>query len=100
MDTQPQQSTVVHISEIPHGVTEKNIKDYFKEKLGVDVRIGTMRPVKNKDIPLQWARVDFKTAEAYSRAVEEIRFPMFMPGISSRLLPNDRDIINKDIAEK
>lgn len=91
---------VVHISEIPKGVKEQDIKDYFKHKLDCDVRIGTLREVKNKNIPLQWARVDFKTPEAYARAIEEQRFPIFVEGISSRLLPNDRDIITKDIAEK
>ena len=62
---------VVHISEIPRGVKEKDIKDYFKKKLDVDVRIGTMRDVKNREIPLQWARVDFRNFEAYERAIEE-----------------------------
>jgi len=64
------------------------------------VRIGHLKPVKNKEIPLQWARVDFRTPEAYERAIEEQRFPSFVPGTSSRLLPNDREIISKDIAEK
>lgn len=91
---------VVHISEIPLGVKEADVKAYFKEHIGADVRIGTMRPVKNKDIPLQWARVDFRTPESYEKAVEEQRFPVFVPGHTSRLLPNDRDIISKDIAEK
>lgn len=91
---------VVHISEIPEGVKEIDIKNYFKAKLDVDVRIGTMRPVRNSEIPLQWARVDFRSDEAYQKAIEELRFPQFVPGISSRLLPNNRDIISKDIAEK
>lgn len=91
---------VVHISEIPLGVKEADVKAYFKEHIGADVRIGTMRQVKNKDIPLQWARVDFRTPESYERAVEEQRFPVFVAGHTSRLLPNDRDIISKDIAEK
>lgn len=93
-------STVVHISEIPLSVKESDIKNYFKEKVGADVRIGTMRAVKNKDIPLQWARVDFRTPEFYQRAIEEQRFPTFVEGIQSRLLPNDREIISKEIAEK
>lgn len=100
MDSKKQDSTVVHISEIPATVKEQDIKDYFKHKLGVDVRIGTMRPVAKKEIPLQWARVDLRTQEAYNRAIEELRFPQFLAGHSSRLLPNDRDIISKDIAEK
>jgi hypothetical protein len=62
---------VVHISEIPIGVKESTIKEYFKKKLDVDVRIGTMRNVRSKDIPLQWARVDFRNFEAYERAIEE-----------------------------
>ncbi len=90
----------VHISEIPLGVTETDVKKYFKDKLDIDVKIGHMKPVKNKDIPLQWARVNFTTPENYERAIEEQRFPTFLPGHTSRLLPNDRDIISKDIAEK
>lgn len=90
----------VHISEIPLGVTENDLRTYFKEKLDCDVKIGHLKPVKNKDIPLQWARVNFITPENYERAIEEQRFPNFLPGHSSRLLPNDRDIISKDIAEK
>lgn len=93
-------STVVHISEIPLSVKESDIKQYFKEKMGAEVRIGTMRTVKNKDIPLQWARVDFRTQENYQRAIEEQRFPTFVEGIQSRLLPNDREIISKEIAER
>lgn len=91
---------VVHISEIPEGVKEADIKNYFKQKLDIEVRVGTIRQVKNTEIPLQWARVDLRTDEAYQKAIEELRFPQFVPGISSRLLPNDRDIISKDIAEK
>lgn len=91
---------VVHISEIPAGVTESDVKKYFKEKLDIDVRVGTMRAVKNTEIPLQWARVDLRNDESYQRAIEELRFPQFVQGITSRLLPNDRDIIAKDIAEK
>lgn len=91
---------VVHISEIPVGVRESDVKAYFKEHIGAEVRIGTMRQVKNKEIPLQWARVDFRTPENYERAIEEQRFPVFVAGHTSRLLPNDRDIISKDIAEK
>lgn len=94
------QNTVVHISEIPNTVKEADIKQYFKDKLDVEVRVGTMRPVKNKEIPLQWARVDFRTPEAYNKAIEELRFPAFAEGVTSRLLPNDREIIAKDIAEK
>ena len=97
---QSKNNFVVHISEIPLGVKEADIKNYFKDKIGADVRIGTMRQVKNRDIPLQWARVDFRTPEHYEKAIEEQRFPVFQPGHSSRLLPNDRDIISKDIAEK
>ena len=93
-------STVVHISEIPISVKEADIKQYFKDKMGAEVRVGTIRAVKNKDIPLQWARVDFRTAEFYQRAIEEHRFPTFVEGIQSRLLPNDREIISKEIAEK
>ena len=93
-------SYTVHISEIPAGVTETDIKKYFKEKLDVDVKIGHYKPVKNAEIPLMWARVNFITDEAYQKAIEELRFPQFVEGISSRLLPNDRDIISKDITEK
>jgi len=91
---------IVHISEIPHGVSENDIKKYFKDRMGIDVKIGHLRPVKNKEIPLQWARVDLWSFENYERAVEEQRFPTFLEGHQSRLLPNDRDIISKDIAEK
>jgi len=97
---QSKKNFVVHISEIPLGVKEIDIKNYFKEKMGADVRVGTVRQVKNADIPLQWARVDFLTPENYEKAIEEHRFPVFADGHSSRLLPNDRDIISKDIAEK
>ena len=93
-------STFVHISEIPLSVKESDIKQYFREKLGADVRVGTVRQVKNKEIPLQWARVDFKTADTYQRAIEEQKFPTFVEGIQSRLLPNDRDLITKEIVEK
>lgn len=92
-------SYIVHISEIPEGVTENDLKKFFKDNLDIDIRVGTMRAVKNQEIPLQWARVDLRNDETYKRAVKDLKFPQFMPGISSRLLPNDRDIITKDITE-
>lgn len=100
MDSAKKDNYVVHISEIPASVREADIKQYFKDKLGVDVRVGTIRAVRKQEIPLQWARVDFRTPEAYERAIEEQRFPTFVEGHSSRLLPNDREILTKDIAEK
>lgn len=92
-------SYIVHISEIPEGVTETDLKKFFKDALDIEIRVGTMRSVKNSEIPLQWARVDLRNDETYRRAMNEIKFPKFVPGISSRLLPNDRDIITKDITE-
>lgn len=100
MDSSKKDNFVAHVAEIPAGVTETQIKAYFKDHAGVDVRIGTLRQVRNATIPLQWARVDFKTPEAYTKAIEEHRFPIFLAGHSSRLLPNNRDIVAKDISEK
>lgn len=45
-------------------------------------------------IPLQWCKVKFSNMMEYEKAVNEIKFPVFKHNYQSRLLPNDRNILN------